>query len=632
MMLFLGLFLGFFVNAEDLPKPMQPPQLVNDYIGLLSASERDSLEETLLRFERETSIQIAVVIIDHVITGDISSDATAIMNQWGIGQKYANNGVLVLVAKGSRKMFIGTGRGIEEYLPDALCQRICSQTMVPHFRAGNYPAGVLAGTAEIMKLLGKIPWEDRLAQQRLIEEKKAAEDADALRKMVNILIVIAILLLAFFTLRWIWKRGRRVKEKVNQLIKYYQLIVEDEIGDTSKWPNWARKQLGTSVADYAAAEAVAGKLVADLPKWWITRLFSRRKTLEATEKHLEIFEEYDKFLTKLRNEVNLYKTRAPQALAEVQVNYRTLQTLYNQSGEPNPVISEKIQKIGEEIKTLGIPDDESSRQIFLKALDLDTSIKKIDEGIREYAKAKKWVLEAIQRAPKEDEEVQRYESRFPGLFDQLSGYPATVFERIASGVAFSTMLIGYRKATILMNSLVQGNEPNKYALALDAFRQRRDHFERIGKAYYELDSLIAQLLRFKESYSTDVVNTENVIASAQQKVNDSDVETATRDKFNVAKNTLVKAKKLATQNPADWILVRKLLTEAEDLANTAKKDALQDIANAKESRSKAERARQASIRTSSYNYTSRTSSGGSRGGFGGFGGGSSGGGGGGASW
>jgi uncharacterized protein len=50
-------------------------------------------------------------------------------------------------------MWITTGYGIESLLPDWRCGEIRDQQVIPRFKAGDYPAGILAGTRELATVL-----------------------------------------------------------------------------------------------------------------------------------------------------------------------------------------------------------------------------------------------------------------------------------------------------------------------------------------------------------------------------------------------------------------------------------------------------------------------------------------------
>lgn len=151
--LILLLFSFSFVQAQiekDLPARPSPPRLVVDYTSTLSHDQKEALENKLVAFDDSTSTQIAVVIIESTGDYDISDYAVALGRAWGIGNKDINNGVLLLVAKNDRKMWIATGYGVEGALPDATAKDIIENEIKPNFRENDFYRGLDEGTDAII--------------------------------------------------------------------------------------------------------------------------------------------------------------------------------------------------------------------------------------------------------------------------------------------------------------------------------------------------------------------------------------------------------------------------------------------------------------------------------------------------
>jgi uncharacterized protein len=150
ILLFL-LFTGLGASAQlDLSKP-NPPRLVNDRAGVLSAQEISQLEAKLVAYDDSSSVQIAVVTVRS--TGDmpIEEAALKILREWGVGNKKTNNGVVLLAAMEDRKFYIATGYGLEGSIPDVLAKQIIQNEIVPSFRAGNYYEGFDKASDAIIK-------------------------------------------------------------------------------------------------------------------------------------------------------------------------------------------------------------------------------------------------------------------------------------------------------------------------------------------------------------------------------------------------------------------------------------------------------------------------------------------------
>lgn len=133
-------------QAQDIPDPMNPPRLVNDFASLLSQNEANQLEGKLRQFNNQASTQIYIVIVKD-LTGYAPGDfATRLGEKWGVGQKGKDNGLIILVkpkTSDSRgEVFISTGYGLEGVVPDAIANRIVDNEIIPAFKAGAYYGGL----------------------------------------------------------------------------------------------------------------------------------------------------------------------------------------------------------------------------------------------------------------------------------------------------------------------------------------------------------------------------------------------------------------------------------------------------------------------------------------------------------
>lgn len=131
--------------------PAKPNKLVNDYTNTLSASQVQQLENKLVAFDDSTSTQIAIAIVKSVGDYDINEYALELGRKWGVGQAGKNNGIMIVVAIGDRKISIQTGYGLEGVLPDIYAKRIIENEIKPNFKAGDYFQGLNSGTDAIIK-------------------------------------------------------------------------------------------------------------------------------------------------------------------------------------------------------------------------------------------------------------------------------------------------------------------------------------------------------------------------------------------------------------------------------------------------------------------------------------------------
>lgn len=153
----LGSVSGFWCKAEaSMPARPVPARLVNDLAGMLQADQVEKLERKLRDYNDSTSTQIAIVSVSDLAGYDVSDYAFRLAESWGIGQKGKNNGILILLKpkneNGNGRVFIATGYGMEERVPDAYCKRIIEQQLIPAFRQNDVYGGLDAATTTIMQL------------------------------------------------------------------------------------------------------------------------------------------------------------------------------------------------------------------------------------------------------------------------------------------------------------------------------------------------------------------------------------------------------------------------------------------------------------------------------------------------
>jgi len=153
--LFLILFCGLNLCFAQYSIPEKPKKQtsVYDYVNLLPEAQERSLEQKLVRYSDSTSTQIVVAIIKSTEGEDIDYLGAQWGHKWGIGQDGKDNGVLVLLARGDRRIAISTGYGVEGSLTDAMSRRIIQGIIIPRFKQDDYAGGLNAGADAIFKVL-----------------------------------------------------------------------------------------------------------------------------------------------------------------------------------------------------------------------------------------------------------------------------------------------------------------------------------------------------------------------------------------------------------------------------------------------------------------------------------------------
>jgi len=170
----------------QVPARPNPPRLVNDFAGILGDCQW--LEDSLERIAVETSNQICVVTMNDFGGYDKAMMAYSIGQEWGVGKKENNNGVVILIkpktADSKGEAFIAPGYGLEGVITDAMSTRVVNQEMIPYFKENDYLGGVWAGAKIVRDLaIGEYNEEDYVQE----------DGGDAL-----VALIMFILIFAFF--------------------------------------------------------------------------------------------------------------------------------------------------------------------------------------------------------------------------------------------------------------------------------------------------------------------------------------------------------------------------------------------------------------------------------------------------
>jgi uncharacterized protein len=150
-------FVANVVSVAEVPSP-RPAGWVTDQANVLDADAEAKLNAIGNELNARRGIEIAVVTVDDV-AGTPKQFATELFNTWKIGNAQTNNGVLVLLVMGKRRLEVETGTGIEAALTAAWLSDMQGREMVPKFKAGQFGAGMVAGVQAIADHLRDAPAE-----------------------------------------------------------------------------------------------------------------------------------------------------------------------------------------------------------------------------------------------------------------------------------------------------------------------------------------------------------------------------------------------------------------------------------------------------------------------------------------
>ncbi len=148
-MLILILNITSYAAELALPRPTSD-FYVYDESNILNKEAKEYIIKTNEELYKKTGAQIVVVTIDSLENADINEYAVKLFEEWGIGSREYDNGVLMLIVTEERQIWIEVGYGLEGALPDSRVGNIIEDSILPYFREGEYSDGIISGFNDII--------------------------------------------------------------------------------------------------------------------------------------------------------------------------------------------------------------------------------------------------------------------------------------------------------------------------------------------------------------------------------------------------------------------------------------------------------------------------------------------------
>lgn len=172
LLLALLVLVPLTAQAQTFPKRDREP--VVDAAKLLSPAQKAEITKLAEDVNTATTRQFVVATIPDLQGYDIADYGYRLGRAWGIGQKDANNGIILIVAPNERKVRIEVGYGLEPIMTDALSNSIIQDTILPKFREKDMPGGIVAGAQAIAGQM-KAPLEVAETRAKAQADKVSAQ-------------------------------------------------------------------------------------------------------------------------------------------------------------------------------------------------------------------------------------------------------------------------------------------------------------------------------------------------------------------------------------------------------------------------------------------------------------------------
>lgn len=141
-----------YINYEAIKQYPQPKGYVSDFDSVLTEVQVNELTSTIAKYDVGTTNEIAIVTVANFAPYNSLKDLTTDLgNYWGVGQRCDDNGLIIMLCKPQRSVWIGTGLGTEQVLTDDIVKSIVDTKMIPQFRKSDYYKGVSIGLKECIQ-------------------------------------------------------------------------------------------------------------------------------------------------------------------------------------------------------------------------------------------------------------------------------------------------------------------------------------------------------------------------------------------------------------------------------------------------------------------------------------------------
>ena len=122
---------------------------MNDYAQLLPADAHRRLETRLAEREQATGAQMVLAIFPSLEGESLEDFSIRLAQQWRVGQKSLDNGVILLLFVQDRRVRLEVGYGLEPVITDAVAGQIIRESIGPRFREQRYAAGLEAAVEAV---------------------------------------------------------------------------------------------------------------------------------------------------------------------------------------------------------------------------------------------------------------------------------------------------------------------------------------------------------------------------------------------------------------------------------------------------------------------------------------------------
>lgn len=156
----------------------------DDFYVLDKANVLDADTEGMIVFSNDLlaadcGAQLVVVTVDSTGSEDIADYAYELFNDWGIGDRKAQNGFLLLLAIDDEDYYYLPGTGLDYDMSGGKIRPIIGEYLEPYFAKGDYDEGVSKTFEQLFEKMAKVCGSDATVKQGKKDYEKWLASGDS---------------------------------------------------------------------------------------------------------------------------------------------------------------------------------------------------------------------------------------------------------------------------------------------------------------------------------------------------------------------------------------------------------------------------------------------------------------------
>ncbi len=200
--LFIIFFAAFILQAFLLTALPETAGFVTDEAGVISAEDKRIIEAVASEIKSKSGAEVAVLTVKTFEPyGSIEEFAIDTASKWGIGEKGKDNGVLIVVSTGERKLRIEVGYGLEGAIPDGLAGTIMDKYMVPYLRNNDFSTGLKNGFIAVSSVVAR-EYNFEIEGSEFHQSAEAVKTRKNGSQDITILVVLIIFIMSGGRIFW----------------------------------------------------------------------------------------------------------------------------------------------------------------------------------------------------------------------------------------------------------------------------------------------------------------------------------------------------------------------------------------------------------------------------------------------